>query len=256
MTPETTSYLRFELEGAEQLDFSVFAHTAVDLDKLLRHTTTKRAGMDAHWRTAPVIHVAASPNGVSAAALEGVVTDAFAAVAATASGDPRDWPEDLDSKQREITRRMVRRLRRAAPVLVEASNSERIVIPQTEAFGRTMRPVFAAWSTVEGRLRSIADYPSPQFVIYESGTDNPVHCAITPGQYEEAFRNFLGAVRVHGYVYYRATGRASSVRDVALIETLRPPERELTEFRGAIPRLTHGVSPGEYIRRLRAGGDE
>ena len=257
MSPEKTSFLRFELEGADELDFAVFAHTAVDLDQLLRGVTTKRTGQEAHWRVAdPVIHVAASANGVSAAALDSVVSDTFTAVAATASDSPDDWPEGFDADQRKLTRRMVNRLRKTAPVSVEASNESRIVIPQAERFGRSLRPIFAAWSTVEGRLRSIADFPSPQFVIYEQGTDNAVRCSISPAQYDVAFRNFRGVVRVHGYVYYRANGLASSVRDVTDIETLRLPERNLTDFRGAIPRMTRGVSPGEYIRRLRAGGDE
>ena len=258
MKPESTSFLRFELEGVDDLDFGVFAHTSHDLETLLRRLTERRAGQEAHWQMVadPVIHIAASSNGVSAAALEGVVADAFAAIAATVSDNPDAWPSGFQLSERKLTRRLINRLRKTAPVSVEASNEERIVIPQKVGFGRSPRPIFAAWSTVEGRLRSIADFPSPQFVVFEQGTENPVRCAISPSQYEDAFRNFRSTVRVHGYVYYRTNGSASTVRDVTQIEALKPPQRSLTDFRGLLPHISDELSSGEYIRRLRAGGDE
>jgi len=258
MFPDTDSFLQLALEGADEVDLRLFAQSSTELDKLLRNLTRRQSGQDAHWtlRGDPVIHVSASPNGVSASALTSVIEDAYAGLVATTSDNPQDWPDSFEASDRMLTRRLLNRLRKAAPVAVEASNATRHVFPIVERVGRSQRPVFAAWSTVEGHLSTLDDSKGANFTLYETPTLNPVRCNIAPERFEEVFPYFRSVVRVYGFIYYRPNGQARTVSEVTRIELLQPPRRELVDFRGRVPGLSQGLSAGEYVRRLRAGGDD
>lgn len=259
MADELATYtLSIELEDLERLDLETYGNTTTDLRKLLNSLTAARSGQAAHWMvdTQPVISVSANVNGVTARALEGVVTDAYDAIAALGNDAPGQWPENLTAEDRKVTRRMVNRLRRQAPVALAATERERIIIPPTGLAGRTVRRVFASWGTADGTLDAINLHGQPRFTLFEHGTDYPVRCAL-PRPMLRQVKDLLGLpVRVHGFIYYRATGSPSSISEVSLIEPLQPPLRRLTEYVGSIPNITHGLPSGEFVRRLRAGGDE
>jgi hypothetical protein len=264
MTPDEPGHIRLSLEGVDEVDFQVYAATTADLDTLLRRVTARYSGgRDAHWviQTEPVIHVTASPNGVSAASLGNAISDTYDAVAATRTESPAEWPATFQSKDRQLTRRIVNRLRARAPVRVEATDHEPLTIPPNERRSARLRPIFAAWSTVDGRLETVSVHLGTQFTLYEHGTGNPVRCSISRDRLREVTGLLEHTVRVHGFVYYRTNGNASSINassitDVREIEVLQPPVLALDEFQGLIPRMTRELSAGEYVRRLRAGGDD
>ena len=145
---------------------------------------------------------------------------------------------------------------RAAPVAVEATNQ---AVYRVEPEGRARlagRPVFSSWGTLDGKLGEIHIHRDQRFTLYEAGRENPVRGALPDEWIEEAKRLLGLAVRVHGLIRYRGDGRATSVSAVTQIEELQRPDRDLSDFLGAIPNITRGLPAGEYVRRLRAGGDD
>ncbi len=254
-----TFTLSLELEAVDHIDLDTYAATTVDLRKLLMSLTAEAAGgREAHWllKGDPIISVAASVNGVSADALESVVGDAYDAIAAMTTDSPDAWPTTISSANRKLTRTMVNRLRRQAPVLVEATDKEPLVLPSTGVKGGESRRVFASWGSVDGGLDAISVHGQLRFTLFELGTDYPVRCTL-PQHFLSRVISLLGEpVRVHGFIYYRANGHPSSITGVTELEQLRSADRRLSDLFGAAPNITRGVPSGEYVRRLRAGGDE
>ncbi len=258
MTTDERPYLQLTVEGADSLDLRTFANSASDLYKLLTRLTTKEAaGERGHWEVqAPGdFTVTATPNGVSAQALNAIVADSYAAALAVTDDAPNIWPESFEEPERRLMRRIVNRLRTNAPVHVNATEQDPQTIPAAARASGRMVPVFASWGTVDGELRSISSDAGLQIRLTEHGSGVAVRCHIERKLLPASMTLFEQMVRVHGYIYYRRNGRPSTILSVTQVEPLLAPERELTEFKGALPGLTGGVPPGEYVRRLRAGGD-
>ena len=258
MTTEGRPYLQLTIEGADSLDLGTFAKSATDLYTLLKRLTEKEAaGESGHWevQTPGDFTVTASPNGVSAHALTAIVADSYTAALAVPSDSPSEWPESFEEPERRLMRKIVNRLRTNAPVHVKASEQEPQTIPTAERGAGRGAPVLASWGTVDGELRSISSDTGLQIRLIEHGSGVAVRCHIHRELLPTSMSLFEQMVRVHGYIYYRQNGRPSTIMSVTNVEPLQVPERELTEFKGLLPGLTDGLAPGEYVRRLRAGGD-
>ena len=258
MATEETAFFSLAVEGADDFDLATLANSARDLHKLFSILTAREAsGRSAHWRVnaPPEFSISASSNGVSATSLHSVVSDSYTAALAATDESPLAWPESFRPEERKLMRKLVNRLRSEAPVHMEASAHEPVTIAPASRGTKRPQPIFASWGTVDGELTTISSEGSLQMRLTEVGTGVAVRCHLPRELLSLSFTLFEQLVRVHGYIYYRSNGRPSTVTDVSSVEQLDAPARELTDFLGALPGITDGISAGEFVRRLRAGGD-
>ncbi|MCH7622219.1 MAG: hypothetical protein IH870_10010, partial [Chloroflexi bacterium] len=152
--------LTLSVEG-KSMPLTFFIHTAEDLRQLLRAIEEAQLGEAPHaeWEVdTDRIQIAASVNGVSADDLENIINDAYHSLKAEEAKDESATPKTLNDRGKRLTRSIVNRARRTAPVTVDAPGQEpvyiepallKVVAPQEALSGPRRRPeVLTAWGSV------------------------------------------------------------------------------------------------------------
>jgi hypothetical protein len=244
------------------LDLRVFAPILRDLQAVLREIEQKVSSDPQHsvaWEVEgePSVRLVATVNGVSADTLSAIVGEARDDFAEAAIRERRqDAVKDIDPKTWRRLKTIITRLRRQASVTVEATGKDAVRIPKDE------QPVVLAspeptthteFSEVDGELDIISVRGTPNFVLYEHGTDRRIRC-VFGSNLMPAVKEALGKrVLVEGTVRYRRNGTPVRITDVTRFKILPEPSREMSDLMGKLPNFTQGVDAGEYVRRLRSG---
>lgn len=90
-----------------------------------------------------------------------------------------------------------------------------------------------AYGSIEGKLQTITDRGTYQFVVYDDLSDRGVNCFVAPGLFKQAHAAFGKRVAVSGEISYDRTGKPLAIKARAIrifreISELPPIER----FRG------------------------
>lgn len=269
MTTNRSEYtLGLSLNVAEMQDnflpLGVLIPTLRDLNAVLAEIETAVTGASEQaigWEIEgdPAVRVVATVNGVSADTLNAVVGQARNRLAqagqATDSGRLRDVTPQTWRRLRSI----VGRLTKLASVTITATGQDPVVIPKEEAQPTLVavpRQTYVERSEVIGELDIISVRGTPHFVLYEHGTDRSVRC-VFPDRMMPQVKEALGRrIVVEGFVRYRADGSPMRVTDVARFLILPEPQRDIEDFRGALPSIGGDLPSGEFIHRLRVADDD
>ncbi len=249
--------LKFQLLNVKELPLSFFDLTMGELRRLLTSIEEKRFGGYAHaeWVVdTDQLQITASVNGISATELQDDITDIYQAFKASETEEEDAWPPFLDESNRGVVRRIISRVRKAAPITkVEAAGHEPLLIERKEPVRRKpRREVYSAWASIDGKLDVISVHRQPCFVIFEHGTQHRVRCMF-PDEWLDRVKNYLGnRVIVEGFIRYNQDGIPTILSQPTSIEVLpEPKERDISVYRGSLPGITGGMSSYEYVRQLR-----
>ena len=163
----------------------------------------------------------------------------------------------MDEQVKRTAQRFLGRLHRTSPASLETAGHEPLSIEAEGPFRITrQRERYAAWASVDGKLDVISVRRIPYFAIFEHGSSHRVRC-LFPDDWMDRVKNYLGyRVIAEGYVQYNREGVATKLTDPTSLERVPEPQSEdITAYRGSMPGITGGLSPYEYVRQLREGGN-
>lgn len=248
-TPDRFTLTLFVEGGHIPLTF--FVHTAEDLQKLLRAIEEAQLGEASHtqWELeADRIQISASVNGVSAHDLQSIINDSYQSLKTTDERDDAGIPRTIDDRGKRLTRTIINRAKRTAPVTIDTPGQEPIYIEaeplQKVALPtrRQRREVITAWGSVDGELDVISMHRRTYFVIYEHGSTNQIRCTF-PDEWMDTVKELLGRrIVVEGQLRYRPDGTVASLAEPTAINAVPEPRRSIAVFRGALPGITE-VAP-------------
>ena len=249
------------VEGG-RMPLSFFIRTSDDLQKLLRAIEEAQLGKSPHaqWEIdTDRIQIGASVNGVSADDLESIIYDAYQSLKATDEQDDAGMPQTVDEQSRRLTRSIVNRVKRTAPVTVETSGQDPLYIEPVAPQQIKLRSphkrteVQTAWGAVDGELDVISVRRRAHFVIFEHASSNQIRCTF-PDEWMDKVKEFLGyRVVVEGKLRYRPDGSVSALAQPTAINPVKSPQRSLADLRGSLIGISGELSSADYVRQLRTG---
>lgn len=233
----------------------IFIHTTKDLREVLRSIEQSRSGQKplATWTVdADQIQITASVNGVGAEELQDIISDAYEGFR-VGGGQQGEWPPTISADARRTMQRLINRIKRTSPASLEADGHEPLHIePRVQRRQESTQVQYSAWSSIDGTLDVISVRRRPYFVIFEHATEYRVRCSF-PDDLVSVVKDNLGCrVIAEGFVRYRHDGVPISLTDPRSLKRVPDPEVEdITEYRGAMPEFTNGLSSYDYVRHMR-----
>lgn len=247
------------LDSSDDLTVKAISDTLRDIETLLEDIE-KRVYQYQHakvkwtWPEEAQLEVVAKVNGLDREQLSKIVKEAqkgFSGV--NKPKGPVEWPASFGEVAKKSATNILKRLSTLESITVKADNQRPVKItsarlPEVVLAGASKTT--STYSTVEGVLDLISHRHTLRAAITERGTGNIVQVKFPDELLEEVKRMFKKNVLAEGIVKYRADGTPVSV-------TLSAPPRErakgrpLIEYLGAAPDIADGLSPEEFIERIR-----
>lgn len=246
--------LRLQMER-RGLPLEFFTNTTKDIRAVLRSIEESRSGqppLAAWWVDADDIQITASVNGVGPEELQDIISDTYEGFR-VGGGQQGEWPPTIPADARRTMQRLVNRIKRTSPASLEADGHEPLQIePRVQSRQEATHVQYSAWSSIDGTLDVISVRRQPYFVIFEHVTEHRVRCSF-PDDLVSVVKDNLGCrVIAEGFVRYRHDGVPMSLTDTRSLKRVPDPEVEdITEYRGAMPEFTNGLSSYDYVRLMR-----
>lgn len=147
----------------------------------------------------------------------------------------------------------MKRLSKLESITVKAENHKPVKITSArlpEMVISSGAKIASVHSSVAGELDLILHRHSLKAAITERGTGNIVQVKFPDEMLDEIKRLFKHLVNAEGIVKYRADGSPSSITLTAPPRALRKG-KPLIEYLGAAPDIAGGLSPEEFVERIR-----
>lgn len=174
------------------------------------------------------------------------------------AGEGSDPPAHFSADALDHLKRMRRLFRgkERALRLVVTSQSEPVATITEEInakVDRILRGTYSVLGSLEGMLDAINLHGAPTFTIWERLSGNPVRCTFPKDpEWVSRVKDLLQTrALVIGQVNYFSNGVPRSITRIRELRDLTPdPSLPRAGF-GAIPDLTGGEEPADYIRSMR-----
>jgi hypothetical protein len=257
------SDVRFSLQlQGDDVDLATYQATARELRALLDDIGKQLATTGARivWRLDDdaTIRAVASPNGAPAELLHAVARyarEAFESIR-NAEGGNVQWPDAVGPRAKRAVRSIVQQLDKVPAITIEADEQSPLIIEHVALRLDIGRPGFPPEHTsVDGVIDLISVRGHVQFSIQEHGSNRRIRCAISEDWLPRA-KDALGKrVVVEGLVRFNKEGVPISISGITSLWQRPDEKRPLSAIIGALPDFTGGLPAGEYVRRLRNGGN-
>jgi hypothetical protein len=168
-----------------------------------------------------------------------------------------DRPEHFPDQALYAARHLVGMLNDGVTRITLRSGNEVIELSQRvqATVDALVRGVNEVLGSVEGRLEGLTVHGTRQASLYQSGTNRRIECRFPPELLKDMIEGFTHRVQVIGLIRYTRRGEPASVQ-VERVRRLRDRREgpSIADLAGIDPDFTGGLSPEEYLERLRDGG--
>lgn len=192
----------------------------------------------------------ARPRGDTTVAEAGRVVERYCEL-----GERLERHEELPNDQDVVDAvdRLLKQARMTADELVLGTPSRDAIIDLRTERPSVHRAAYNSYGSVTGRVQTLSDRQSLQFVLYQEWTEQAVRCYARADQGEELRAIWGKRVCVHGEITRtHQTRRIVSIRHVSAIDVLPDePERRFEDARGVLQWSPEDPSPERFIRELR-----
>lgn len=122
-----------------------------------------------------------------------------------------------------------------------------------EKVDRILRTTVDVFGSLEGELEAVNLHGnSGHFTMWERLSGHPVRCEFKKNRWTDTVKALLERrVLVSGKVRYFSNGKPALIRDIDHIEDRTASTSANESDFGAVPGLTSGLDPDEYLTRLR-----
>ncbi len=246
--------LRAPFDGAEP---ALARRWALELERMLGDvekevSQTPKAGAHWHWASDVEIPLRARANGITRETLQHVARVTRSGLQAATLKGPVEWPSEFPPGARDRARKITNDINEAEVFATVAVTGDADVTLEPD-FAERHRSLHAKRvpSTVEGTLRSLADRGGwTEGRLLELFTGRQIWLRLTDTQGDEAAAYFRKRVIIEGWVAYDAGGYPTSVTHVSRL--MARLGGRLTDYVGAAPELTGGLTPEAFLARMRA----
>jgi len=263
--------IKIELEGSVDPDTvarsaSDLVHALRDIEENLTHSTPK---VEWRWQDDATVWAIALPNGVKAEVLKKICDEARLGFERVKEADGKEinWPTSFGKSAQRRFRSLVGQLARkesiedsrkgaagrpeALQVYIQGQLPlliDHVVIREELGRGKTT----TERASIDGVLDLISVRGGAlKFEITEHGTKRKITCVITEDALLKDAKKALGKrIVAEGVLQLKPDGTPKQLSQIKEI-WIRPVAVPIATLRGSIPNLTGGLSPEEYVRKIR-----